>query len=67
MPSDFEFPVSSFSKYGGHASINVRYDTQASTPLYRIGDDAPGNSIAYLQRKWIESIQMWFCFVMTMF
>lgn len=54
MPSDFQLPVSSFSKYGGHASINVRYDTQASAPLYRIGDDAPGNSIAYLARKSFE-------------
>jgi hypothetical protein len=48
-PSDFELPVSSFSKYGGHASINVRYDSQIVAPLYRQGDDAPGNSIAYLQ------------------
>merc|ERR1719343_443936 len=49
VPSDFELPVSSFSKYGGHASINVRYDSQSVAPLYRQGDDAPGNSIAYLQ------------------
>ena len=56
VPSDFELPVSSFSKYGGHASINVRYDSQSVAPLYRQGDDAPGNSIAYLQRKSVESI-----------
>mmetsp|Transcript_18948 Transcript_18948/g.52881 ORF Transcript_18948/g.52881 Transcript_18948/m.52881 type:complete len:381 (-) Transcript_18948:175-1317(-) len=48
VPDDFELPVSSFGKYGGHASINVRYDSQAITPFYRQGDDAPGNSIAYL-------------------
>lgn len=48
VPSDFELPVSSFSKYGGHASINVRYDSKSVAPLYRQGDDAPGNSIAYL-------------------
>jgi len=49
VPDDFELPVSSFGKYGGHASINVRYDSQSMAPLYREGDDAPGNSIAYLQ------------------
>lgn len=54
VPSDFKLPVSSFSKYGGHASINVRYDSQSVSPLYRQGDEAPGNSIAYLQRKSIE-------------
>lgn len=48
VPKDFELPVSSFSRYGGHASINVRYDSQAVAPLYKIGDEAPGNSIAYL-------------------
>lgn len=48
VPGDFKLPVSSFSKYGGHASINVRYDSQTSAPLYRVGDEAPGNSIAYL-------------------
>lgn len=48
VPSEFELPVSSFNKYGGHASINVRYDSKSVAPLYRQGDDAPGNSIAYL-------------------
>mmetsp|Transcript_26843 Transcript_26843/g.58884 ORF Transcript_26843/g.58884 Transcript_26843/m.58884 type:complete len:384 (+) Transcript_26843:123-1274(+) len=48
VPDDFELPVSSFSKNGGHASINVRYDSQSVAPFYRQGDDAPGNSIAYL-------------------
>jgi len=49
VPDDFELPVSSFSKYGGHASINIRYDYESKAPLYRQGDDAPGNNIAYLQ------------------
>ena len=49
VPDDFELPVSSFSKYGGHASINVRYDTLSTVPLYRQGEDTPGNNIAYLQ------------------
>jgi hypothetical protein len=49
VPDDFELPVSSFAKYGGHASINVRYDYESKAPLYRQGDDAPGNNIAYLQ------------------
>lgn len=49
IPDNFELPVSSFNKYGGHASINVRYDTQSIAPLYRQGDDPPGNNIAYLQ------------------
>jgi hypothetical protein len=57
VPKDFQLPVSSFSKYGGHASINVRYDSQSVAPLYRQGDDAPGNSIAYVQCKSIERIQ----------
>eukprot|EP00536_Pseudo-nitzschia_multiseries_P006360 jgi/Psemu1/192997/e_gw1.134.48.1 len=48
VPDDFELPVSAFGKYGGHASINVRYDSQTTTPFYRQGDDAPGDSIAYL-------------------
>jgi len=49
VPDDFELPVSSFSKYGGHASIIVRYDTISTVPLYRQGEDTPGNNIAYLQ------------------
>ena len=50
-PDDFEVPVSSFSKNGGHASINVRYDSQSVAPLYRQGDDPGGNNIAYLACK----------------
>lgn len=51
IPDDFKIPVSSFGKYGGHASLCVRYDNQARAPLYRIGDEAPGDNIAYLQGK----------------
>jgi len=49
IPSDFEIPVSSFGAYGGHASINVSYDTKTSVVNYRTGGDAPGDNIAYLQ------------------
>jgi len=50
IPSDFTIPVSSFAKYGGHASIHLVYDSRTATPLYRMGDETPpGNSIAYLQ------------------
>lgn len=56
IPSDFQIPVSSFGQYGGHASICVRYDNQARAPLYRIGDAAPGDNIAYLQGKTFLSL-----------
>lgn len=49
IPEDFEIPVSSFAGYGGHASICVRYDSQTTAPLYRVGDNAPGDNIAFLQ------------------
>jgi hypothetical protein len=49
IPNDFQLPVSSFSKYGGHASIHLIYDAKETIPYYRIGDGAPGNNIAYLQ------------------
>jgi hypothetical protein len=49
IPDDFTIPVSSFGKYGGHASIHIVYDSKATTPLYRKGDDAPGNNIAFVQ------------------
>jgi hypothetical protein len=49
IPDDFQIPVSSFAKYGGHASIHLIYDAKETTPYYRIGDNAPGNNIAYLQ------------------
>lgn len=49
VPTDFEIPVSSFAKYGGHAAIQVVYDSRTTTPFYRAGDAAPGNNIAFLQ------------------
>jgi hypothetical protein len=49
IPPKFEIPVSSFAEYGGHASIHMVYDEKAPAPLYRIGDDAPGDNIAFLQ------------------
>jgi hypothetical protein len=49
IPENFEIPVSSFSRYGGHASICVRYDSQIADLYYKKGDDAPGDNIAFLQ------------------
>lgn len=50
IPTDFIVPVSSFAKYGGHASVHLVYDSQTSKPLYRIGDSSPpGDNVAYLQ------------------
>jgi hypothetical protein len=49
VPSDFQLGVSSFAKYGGHASIHLVYDAQEATPFYRTGENAPGNNVAYLQ------------------
>lgn len=49
IPPDFEIPVSSFALYGGHASIHLVCDERTTTPFYRIGDNAPGTNIAYLQ------------------
>ena len=49
IPKNFELPVSSFNLYGGHASICLKCDSRATAPLYRSGDDAPGDSIAFLQ------------------
>lgn len=49
IPDDFELPVSSFSKYGGHSSIHIRYDSQITEAFYRKGQDAPGDNIAYVQ------------------
>ena len=51
IPSEFQVPVSSFGLYGGHAAINISYDTQTSVVNYRSGSEAPGDNIAYLQRK----------------
>jgi catechol 2,3-dioxygenase-like lactoylglutathione lyase family enzyme len=41
--------VSSFAEYGGHASIALVYDSSSTSVLYRLGDAAPGDNIAYLQ------------------
>jgi hypothetical protein len=49
IPTDFTLPVSSFDTYGGHASIHLVYDSQSPAPLYRTGDAAPGDNIAFLQ------------------
>ena len=49
MPSDFTVPVSSFKKYGGHASIRIQYEPQSTSMYYRGEGNAPGNNIAYLQ------------------
>jgi hypothetical protein len=49
IPEDFTIPVSSFATYGGHASIRIVYDSKATAPLYRKGDVAPGNNIAFVQ------------------
>jgi len=50
IPDEWEPAVSSFVKYGGHASVRIRYDTSQSSDAYYIkGNDAPGDNIAYLQ------------------
>ena len=48
IPSDFVLPVSSFAKYGGHASIEIRFDAKSTTSFYD-GTSMGGNNIAYLQ------------------
>jgi len=50
IPKDFTPPVSSFQKYGGHASIHLQYDIKATSSYYRIGEEKPpGDNIEYLQ------------------
>ncbi|KAL7537112.1 hypothetical protein ACHAWF_005666 [Thalassiosira exigua] len=55
IPSDFELPVSSLARYGGHASLHLRYDPSGTTALYKRSsgefntEPAPGDNIAYLQ------------------
>jgi hypothetical protein len=49
IPNDFTLPVSGFGKYGGHASIRVQYDAQATSAYYRGDGNPPGDNIAYLQ------------------
>lgn len=53
IPSDFELPVSAFSEYGGHASIEVRFDPKTTTSYYD-GTTMGGNNIAYLQGTYFE-------------
>ena len=50
IPADFELPVSSFAEYGGHSSIEVRFDAKSTTSYYD-GSTMGGNNIAYLQGK----------------
>lgn len=51
IPKDFTLPVSSFAKYGGHASIRIVYDSKTTNPYYKIGDTSPSDNsnVAYLQ------------------
>lgn len=49
IPERFTLPVSSFAEYGGHSSINIRYDAKTMDAFYKKGDNAPGNNVAYLQ------------------
>mmetsp|Transcript_14670 Transcript_14670/g.31301 ORF Transcript_14670/g.31301 Transcript_14670/m.31301 type:complete len:408 (-) Transcript_14670:188-1411(-) len=55
IPPTFELPVSSFSQYGGHAAIHVRYDPKSTAILYKPSsgefnnEPAPGDNVAYLQ------------------
>jgi len=50
VPKDYEFGVNSFSMYGGHASLHIRYDAKSSNVYYKgPGTDLLGDNIAYLQ------------------
>jgi len=51
IPPEWEPGVSSLTNYGGHASINIRYDSQITETFYKMGanEAAPGDNIAYLQ------------------
>jgi hypothetical protein len=49
VPSGWLPGVSSLAEYGGHASIAVVYDSSIRSALYRLGDSAPGDNVAYLQ------------------
>jgi hypothetical protein len=49
IPNDFEIPVSSFGRYGGHAAIHLQYNSNALSPTFRAGEDTSKNNIAYLQ------------------
>lgn len=49
VPTGWVPGVSSFGEYGGHASIALVYDGSSRSALYRPGESAPGDNIAYLQ------------------
>ena len=49
IPDDFEMAVSSFSGYGGHSSICIRYDANAMSTYYKPGSDVTGDNVAYVQ------------------
>jgi len=49
IPAEFRLPVSSFQDYGGHASIHIRYDSQATFSYYRGDGVALGDNVAYVQ------------------
>ncbi|KAL7430716.1 LOW QUALITY PROTEIN: hypothetical protein ACHAXH_003978 [Discostella pseudostelligera] len=55
IPSTFTLPVSSFSQYGGHASIHVRYDPQqqllASSSQSSSETITPSSQPQYYQRS----------------
>ena len=59
VPDDFTMPVSSFNKYGGHASIHVQYDAQSTSVYYRGDGNVPGNNIAYVQGKFASTYMTW--------
>ncbi len=48
IPEDWEPAVSSFSNYGGHATIRVRYDKDTTEAFYT-GADTTGDNVAYIQ------------------
>jgi hypothetical protein len=56
IPDDFQVGLSSFAQYGGHASIQIRYDSSSTALLYRQGEAAPGDNIAFLQGKFSRMI-----------
>lgn len=58
VPSDFVIPVSSFGTYGGHASIEVRFDAKATETFYD-GVKVEGTNIAYLQGKHPRAILLY--------
>ena len=51
IPSTFTLPVSSFSQYGGHASIHVRYDQQQQQQQQFLASQNKAPSPQYYQRS----------------